>query len=405
MKVLWLIPKWTFPVTDGARVATDSLLRSTLAAGAVVDVVCLAGADEVCDENELRKRWPVQEVHILRRGFPESRPFRMFYYLCSLISNPLMPLTFASFNEPRIKDCLLNLLDQNSYDRIVLDGLHLGTPFLNGKGLKRPEGVRKIVYRAHNIETHLWKRAQEKSRNVLKRLLLRYQSMLVEKIEQQIISGSDAVAAIAQEDLETMKTMFPEKILKLVPLGMDFNLSLPRLKGTKTKFLFIGRLDWPPNREGLEWILREVWGDVVRKRPEAVLLIAGAGDGRWLEKYLHLPGLEYKGFVRDVKDVYEECHFTIAPLTYGSGTRIKVIESFVMNRRLISTSSGVQGAGLRSQDYIHAETREDWIKTLIQVTLDDEQLLLLAESRNFVLKKYGEKQIGQDFYDWMRTLS
>lgn len=26
MKVLWVVPKWTLPVTDGARVATDSLL-------------------------------------------------------------------------------------------------------------------------------------------------------------------------------------------------------------------------------------------------------------------------------------------------------------------------------------------------------------------------------------------
>ena len=37
LKILWMIPKWTLPATDGARVATDSLIRNTIQAGAIVD--------------------------------------------------------------------------------------------------------------------------------------------------------------------------------------------------------------------------------------------------------------------------------------------------------------------------------------------------------------------------------
>ena len=49
MKILWIIPKWTLPAIDGARVATQRLVRSTILAGAQVDILCLAQENEVVD--------------------------------------------------------------------------------------------------------------------------------------------------------------------------------------------------------------------------------------------------------------------------------------------------------------------------------------------------------------------
>jgi hypothetical protein len=140
-------------------------------------------------------------------------------------------------------------------------------------------------------------------------------------------------------------------------------------------------------------------------RPEAVLKIVGSGNCDWLKKYRHLKGLEIVGFVDSIRDAYQDCHFTIVPIFYGSGTRIKVIESFALGRRLISTKMGVQGADLSSSDYVNAETKEEWISTLSSISLDSVQQNQLNESRRLVASKFGEMSIGVKFYNWLRTVS
>ena len=399
-----MIPKWTLPVTDGARVATDSLLRNTVAAGAIVDVVCLANADENCDLSLIKEKWEINDIFVLRRTLPSSRLGKFFYYFKSYLKNPFFPLTFSSFNEPAIKSQLNTILKTNQYDHIILDGLHLGTPFIRNSRLAKPHNVSSIIYRAHNIETDLWKKASEENPNIILKLLLKHQSYLVEKVERIILKDSCAIAPIAQEDMDLIQEMVPDKKTRLIPLGLNFQ-HLPEHGSSNLEpiFLFIGKLDWPPNRSGLEWLLQDVWPQVIKNRPNAILKIVGSGNRSWLEKYQYLKGVKIVGFVKNLQDAYQDCHFTIVPMIYGSGTRIKVIESFVMNRRLISTQMGVQGASLRHSDFIQAETSSEWIKILSEVTLDDYNKLQLDNSRKYVANMFCEKKIGAEFYDWIRT--
>lgn len=98
MKILWMIPKWTLPATDGARVATDSLIRNTIAAGAEVNVMCLSQESEKTDQDSMKQAWGVKSVVVIPRSLPEKGISKNLYYLFQLISRPLTPLTFSSFS-------------------------------------------------------------------------------------------------------------------------------------------------------------------------------------------------------------------------------------------------------------------------------------------------------------------
>jgi glycosyltransferase involved in cell wall biosynthesis len=402
LEILWIIPKWTFPVTDGARVATDSLIRGTIASGAKVDVLCLSQKNEETDIDLMKNKWGVNQVTILTRNLPESGRKKGLYYLKSLLMRPCIPLTFSSFTDKTLQNKISNYLKNNHYDYILLDGLHLGAAFINNGRFQKPEA--RIIYRAHNIEVDLWKKAYLEKKNPVFKFLLYFQAKLVEKFERQIISNSHCIAAIAQEDLEVLNKMNGKRT-SLVSLGLNFSHPLDLPKQNEVKFLFIGRLDWPPNKDGLEWILKEVWPSVVKKRPNAILKIVGSGNKSWLKSYENLPGLQIEGFVKEIKDAYEDCHFTLVPIFYGSGTRIKVIESFAMNRRLISTKMGVQGAGLDDNDYLRAESADEWIKLLSSIELNLEEVNQLKVSRIKVASQLGEMSIGKKFYEWLCTLS
>lgn len=404
LKILWMIPKWTLPATDGARVATDSLIRNTIAAGAEVDVMCLSQQSEKTDQAVMKQAWGVKSIVVIPRNLPESGLPKKLYYLFQFLSRPLTPLTFSSFSEKQLQTKVFDHLKNKDYDFILLDGLHLGAALLLKGQFQVALKKTKIIYRAHNIEVDLWKKAyKEKSSPILK-LILYLQSQLVEKFEKAIIDNSHGIAAISQEDLVEIKKISNTKS-ELVPLGLNFDHPLDICQEPNTRFLFIGRLDWPPNRDGLEWLLKEVWPTVISNRPEAVLKIVGSGNKDWLKNYQQLKGVEIVGFVDSIRDAYQDCHFTIVPISYGSGTRIKVLESFALGRRLISTKMGVQGADLELVDYVNAESKEEWIKTLSSISFDAGQQDQLEKSRKVVASKFGEKSVGYKFYQWLKSLS
>ncbi len=403
MKILWMIPKWTLPVTDGARVATDSLIRNTIAAGAKVDVLCLPVASEKTDAAHMKRTWNINDVHVIPRAIPDSGWEKKQFFLKRFLSNPCIPLTFASFISPEIHKKVRKQILTGNYDYILLDGLHLGATFIKDSAFNKHAKTPKIIYRAHNIEVDLWKKAYQEKKNPLLKMVLFLQSHLVDKFEKMIINNSEGIAAISQEDLTELKKITNQKT-ELIPLGLNFENPLKPYEGKSARFLFIGRLDWPPNKDGLEWLLKEVWPSVVAKRPDAVLKIVGSGNREWLKAYAGMKGLQIVGFVDEIQDAYQDCHFTIVPIFYGSGTRIKVLESFSMGRRLISTKMGVQGADLDSSDYIQAENKDEWIKLLSEVELDTTQMDQLEASRLRVGQKFGERNIGERFYRWLKTV-
>ena len=130
----------------------------------------------------------------------------------------------------------------------------------------------------------------------------------------------------------------------------------------ENKILFIGRLDWPPNRDGLKWFLERVWPNVTR--PFA-LTIVGSGDGRWLRPYLHDSRIQFLGEVDSVIPHYHAAIMSLVPIFYGSGTRVKAIESSLFATACLSTERGVEGIGLDPQrDYFRVESKEEWIEAL-----------------------------------------
>lgn len=398
MRILWITPKWTLPVTDGARVATDSLIRSIIRMGALIDYWALSNQEDRPDPAFMVNHWGVQEATYSQRSIPLDSLGKKIYYLKKLITSPTRPLTFSSFSDKKFVLYLKEKIQKQKYDFIILDGLHLGVLVE-----KLPADIlNKVIYRAHNIEADLWKKSFETTKNPILKSLFWSQFKLVQNFETALLQKVRGVAAISQEDYEIINKINPT--LTLAPLGLKFKEVSPPKSSHQTELIFVGRLDWPPNKDGLKWLLDEVWPEVIKIRDDVRLTIYGSGDRQWLTPYRNLPQIEIKGFVQSIADAYKDAHFTLVPVFYGSGTRIKVVESFSLGRRLVSTEMGVQGANLAPDDYIRAESREEWIKTISELHFDSTDFDKLMTSRKRIAEEFDEALIGERFYHWLKSL-
>lgn len=107
--------------------------------------------------------------------------------------------------------------------------------------------------------------------------------------------------------------------------------------------LFLGLLDYPPNRDAVEWFLAAIWPRVLREVPEARFLIAGKGPTHLLERWARQPGVTVLGFVERLSDAYAQASASVVPLRSGGGSSIKALEAYHYGRMVVATSRVVDG--------------------------------------------------------------
>jgi polysaccharide biosynthesis protein PslH len=368
IRMIWITPKFPLGTPDGARIATCSLVRQLAKREVAVDLICLVPKGEPAAELDAQSQLGVRHCRVLWRKGSKYFPFPRWS----------LPFTFRSFADPRLRQQLnheiLRLLDSSKPQErtyIVFDGLHTFAALQTDlKTLsKRCKG---LVYRAHNVEAVLWEQCAARARTPWFRWFFRHQARLVSDFESRVSRQVSVIAPVSVEDGQKFEQLATRTRVSVTRIGIDFP-EAHRIPAVDDKgpfeLLFLGRLDWLPNRTGLQWFLKRVWPSLVKRRPQIVLNIAGAGDGRWLESFTELPGVKILGRVDDVEPLYLSAALCIAPLFQGSGTRVKIIESARYKRGVITTALGAEGTGLvPGTSYIRAETQVEWVSALESVT-------------------------------------
>jgi glycosyltransferase involved in cell wall biosynthesis len=108
--------------------------------------------------------------------------------------------------------------------------------------------------------------------------------------------------------------------------------------------LFVGDLQFPPNREGLDRFCEKVWPLVRTAVPDATLSIVGRGlTDRDRARWAAVAGVNVIGFAEDLTECYRRCAMTIVPTYFGGGTKIKVLESLAFGRTLATTPHAMRG--------------------------------------------------------------
>ncbi len=388
-KVLWVAPRWPWPAQDGASIAIVNLIQGTQNAGGL-DVVFagFCGGPEQLPE-EFKQYISRSYTLPLQRG--TGFLDKLICRLKNVFSKPCLALTVAPYASSASRQELQKIIEHEQPAVIVYDGLHAAAHSQAAGTYVKPGAV-KVIYRAHNREAQLWRRKQNLSRGLLK-LVYAWQRSLIERFENSLIEQADLVCCVSAEDAQNFSGIGGR--VEVVPIGMDFSKSVPIEIKTENSFLFVGRLDWPPNREGLTWFLKEVWPLVMAENQQNRLDIIGSGNIGDLEFARNLPGIKLHGRVEDLNPYYQQAHLVIVPLFYGSGTRVKVIEAASFSRSCISTAIGVEGLPLRAgQDYVRAETVEDWVRCCIRTTAMESQELGFS-ARSTLQADYSITACGQ----------
>ncbi len=108
--------------------------------------------------------------------------------------------------------------------------------------------------------------------------------------------------------------------------------------------MFLGSLDWRPNRDAVALLLERIFPAVRAREPAAQLSIVGRNPPVALQSQIAArPGVQLHANVADVRPFLNGCAVMAVPLRIGGGSRLKILEALACGLPVVSTRVGAEG--------------------------------------------------------------
>jgi glycosyltransferase involved in cell wall biosynthesis len=248
------------------------------------------------------------------------------------------------------------------------------------------------VLSMHNVESDLVASIARSCR-VPARALLLAEAAALHRLERRLLRVADIVSVVSETDRARLPPTRGRVIV--CPNGHEHPERLP-LRSIEPTAVFVAQLGWKPNVDGALWLGRKVWPLVRAVRPDARLLLVGRQPAPAV-RGLAGPDVEVTGTVPDVQPSLARARCTVAPLSAGGGSRLKILESLAAGRPVVSTRVGAEGLDdLVSHGIVIADDPRSFADAVIAF-LDDANL---AER----VGKEGHNRVAQH-YTWDKTLA
>lgn len=348
MHILQVSPRVPFPLHDGGAIGIYNITAGLLRAGHRVTMLAL---------NTPKHRQPADALAHLGPRFrlvavdvdTRLKPLRA---LRNLLFSP-MPYNVERFVSQAVTTALGRLLSETKFDVVQFEGTFVA-PYLSFVRWKlthpgtETDGPPPLLLRAHNIEYVIWERLAAGEGNPLKRWYLRHLAGRMQRFEGESLRRFDAVAAITEEDIARLRALGCSAPIALVPAAVEMSSFQPdpAVRPRPRTVFMIGSLNWLPNIEGLDWLLREVWPAVHAELPGLELHVAGTAP----PPHLLAPRTDnvfIHGFVDSAAAFMQQYDLMLVPLLSGGGMRVKIIEGMALGKAILSTGLGAEGIAVR----------------------------------------------------------
>jgi glycosyltransferase involved in cell wall biosynthesis len=247
-----------------------------------------------------------------------------------------------------------------------------------------------LVVHLHNVESALLRRPGTERPPFADRLQRRLEGRLIRRAERIATRRAVLTITVSSRDRAHVADFAPAAAVEVVENSIDV-FALPVLSMPSDEapplLLFVGALDYPPNREAVRELVTVHAPFLRRHRPDLRIRVVGHDPDGEITALIRDGGCEATGFVPDLLPHYAEATCVYLPIRSGGGTRIKVLEAFAVGRPVLATEVAVEGLGLSDgREYLRFETPGEGLASIDHVRRGDVSGLIargrtLAERR------------------------
>lgn len=218
--------------------------------------------------------------------------------------------------------------------------------------------------------------------------LLKLEYKRLARFEQTVFDYFDIKTIISEQDRSCIAHPDREKI-QVIKNGVDFDFFTPHSKAKEFDIVFTGNMQYPPNVDAAQFLVREIMPIVWQKKPETKAMIAGANPHKKV-KQLKNKRVSVTGWLPDIRTAYNSGKIFIAPMRLGTGLQNKLLEAMAMHLPAITTT--LANETLKAADkkeILIGNTAPELAKNIVFLLENQEQQKVIAENAHrFVLKNF-----------------
>jgi glycosyltransferase involved in cell wall biosynthesis len=288
----------------------------------------------------------------LHEVLPSRGPRRLLSYGAARLAG--VPDAFARGVSRELVTETERLAADPDRGRVIADGP------IAAAALRRLAQLRPVIYNAHNLESGFrYELDPAAGHGIGSRRALR-------SFERRLLERASESWMVSEADIAAARELCPAAHLRYAPNVVDVAGITPVAPAVdEQRAIFVANFAYEPNRNGLRFLLEEVFPRVWSALPDAKLTLVGAGldnppstDSR----------VEALGFVEDLGVAYARASCAVIPLLQGGGTPLKFVEALAYGLPIVATPRAA--AGLEVHDGEHclvAEGGESFAAALVRI--------------------------------------
>lgn len=382
--ILHISPKSIFPKIDGGCVAMHDMLN-LLCEKNHVKHVCISTPKHPFNVNE----YPSE---LIEKTAPESIFIDTSFQITSFISSFFKGENYHvnRFYSKEAEVLFSNILSQQAYDFIILESIFL-TPYLD---LFRRKSSAKVIIRTHNVEHLIWQRLALSCNSPFKKIGYSFIAKQLKKYELSILKKVDGLCCVTDADSLFFNEQHIKTPIQTIPVSIE--ISENKVNYQKNDFFFIGAMNWVPNSEAVNILLKEINPKLQEKKPDIQLHIAGSYMTNELAN-TKIHGVKIHGRVPNVIEFMRHHGIMLVPMLSGSGVRIKILEALALGIPVISTEIGFLGIDVKHDVHVlKAENWNDFIDLALKLHSDEVLRRKLGlNAQKFIAEEYNFKRINE----------
>jgi len=215
----------------------------------------------------------------------------------------------------------------------------LQVEYLQMAPVARGVAARRRVLDLHNVESALVRSYARAGRGPAA-LAVAAEAVALGAMERRVIPGFDTVVVVSERERGRLPA--GARHVLVCPNGRDPDPEGPPEPAATPTAAFVATMGWAPNVDAALWFADQVWPGVLRRLPEARLLLVGREPAPSVQA-LASPSVEVSGTVDEIRPYLARARVAVAPLRAGGGTRLKILEALDAGRPVVATSIAADG--------------------------------------------------------------
>jgi hypothetical protein len=242
----------------------------------------------------------------------------------------------------------------------------------------------KLYYFSHSIEFEVRKK---------------FSNFIIYKItfflEKILFNICDTITSVSVKEKNKIKNLYNIKSI-IFPNSINFK-NKPKKKNLLKNIyiIYCGSYLYKPNKEAIDYLNKNIMPKMVNKFPNLKLVITGGGYSGSNYNWLENKNIVSKDALYSL--IYNSVCMCL-PIKFGSGTRVKILESLCLGGIVVSSKVGIEGIKTIGTPPFIYKNQYQLLGILIKIIKNYKNIKKKAiADRKFYLQKYSVKDNTRNF--------